>query len=85
MNFWINLKRLVRIFHRLTLLEQPDKPRLRPDAIGSGFWCYREDADPNEPNVMPDSGPLDKFFERGGISIKDVLDSDDNGNDPSAA
>ena len=83
MKFKIDLKRLIRIFDRLTLLEQPDGPVLRPDAIGSGFWCDAEDADPNNSNRMPDSGPLDKFFERGGMTIKDVLD--ENGDDPSAA
>ena len=48
MKFWIDLKRLVRIFHRLTLLEQPDKPRLQPDAIGSGFWFRRHRSERTE-------------------------------------
>ena len=39
---------------------------------------------PNDPNQLPDSGPLDKLFERGGMTIKDVLSTFDdyNGDDP---
>ena len=33
---------------------------------------------------MPDSGPLDKFFEGGGMTIKEVVDTMDD-DDPSAA
>ena len=77
--FAIDLKRLLRIFHRLELLDTPDRKQRPLDAMGQ--WWYDPNPRPDGMNRMSDSGPLDEFFELGGISIKDVLE-DIDGDDP---
>ena len=62
MKFKIDLKRLIRIFDRLTLLEQPDGPVLRPDAIGSGFGVTQKMPIQTIRTEMPDSGPARKIL-----------------------